>query len=878
MTVTATAGTPGPTGYATVQAALAAINAGTHQGAVTVWIMSSTAETSSALLNGSGVGSASYTSVLVLPNGTQTVTGNLASAPLIDLNGAKNVRIDGYNQLTLANTSTSATAATSPIRFISTTAGAGGAQNNIVANCNIQGSNTVALGTAGGNILFSTTTVSGTNVVGNNNNIIANNDIGPAGANLPLKCISAVGTTTNANTINTGNIITNNNIHDFFSATASNAAMDIRTGNTSYTIWNNRIYQTASRSFTTTAGLRYSGIVFSGSTGAGATGNWMYIASNTIGFANANGTGTTTITGGDSNGLQNEVRGIDLQGASSGTATQVYGNVISGINQTSSRSSTTTGLASFAGISASTAAGASATGEFDIGSNGGNTIGSLDGSSTIVINASSTTASTAPIFGVLAFSGSSDQVGNNKIGAITIQGTGTVTGFRGIFDGATAATTHAIYNNQIGGSGAGGAITDTQVGSYSLYGIQTSTAAVNIYGNTIQNMNGNSNGAGLVVGGGIVVSSTSTSAVSTVSRNTIFNLSNNSGTAQTSIYGMDLTMSTTAAVTANLVERNFVHSLMNTSTDTTSQLYGMIIRGANTTGTGSTTVQNNMVRLGVDASGNSITSGLLIRGIRDAAAGVGGNSNNSFYFNSVYIGGSGVVSSSNTHAFFSDQTTSATSPRNIKNNIFYNARSNGSGTGKNYAIQVAGTAPNPTGLTSNYNDLYATGTGGFVGSFNSVDQATLANWQAATGQDANSISADPLFVNPNGNAAAVNLHILTGSPAIGAGNPVTATLVSPLTGILNDFDNYARSTTTPTIGAVEYAAGPALQSVVSRFNHPGAGIFDLTLSTTSRVVEPRSDGTGNFTIVFNFDPMNSGNATSPPGRKREQRQLTAAAV
>lgn len=863
VTVVATAGTVGPTGYATLQAAFAAINAGTHQGNITVWIMASTTETTSCLLNGSGVGSASYSSILVLPNGTQTVSGAIAAgSPLIDLNGAKNVRIDGYNQLTLANTTVSATASTSTIRFISTTAGAGGAQNNTIANCSIQGSATAALGTAGGNILFSTTTVNGTVVVGNNNNIIANNDIGPAGGNLPLKCISAVGTTTNANTINTGNIIVNNNIHDFFSATASNAGMDIRTGNTSFSISGNRIYQTASRSFTTTAGLRYSGIVFSGSTGAGATGNWMYIVGNTIGFGAANGTGTTTISGGDASGLQNEVRGIDLQAGSTGTATQVYANTVSGINQTSSRVSTTTGLASFAGISASTAAGGSATGVFDIGSNGGNTIGSLDGSSTIVINASSTTASTAPVVGVLAQSGSGDFVGNNKIGAITIQGTGTVTGFRGIIDGATAATTHTVSNNFIGGSAAGGAITDTQVGSYALYGIQTSTAAVNIYGNTIQNINGNSNGAGLVVGGGIVVTSTSTSAVSTISRNNIFNLNNNSGTASTSIYGMDLTMSTTAAVTANLIERNMVHSFTNTSTDNTSQLYGMIIRGANTTGTISNTVQNNMVQLGLDSSGNPITSGLLIRGIRDAAAGTGGNTNNSFYFNSVYIGGNGVASSSNTHAFFSDQTTSATSPRNFKDNIFYNARSNASGAGKNYAIQFAGTAPNPTGLTSNNNDLYVTGTGGFVGSFNSVDQATLANWQAATGQDGSSISADPLFVNPNGTATTGNLHIAAGSPAIGAGVPVTATLASPLTGILNDIDNYIRSATTPTIGAAEFATAPALQSVVSRLTHGGAGPFDLTLSTSSRIIEPRADGTGNFTIVYNFSgPVTSGNAS-----------------
>jgi hypothetical protein len=59
---------------------------------------------------------------------------------------------------------------------------------------------------------------------------------------------------------------------------------------------------------------------------------------------------------------------------------------------------------------------------------------------------------------------------------------------------------------------------------------------------------------------------------------------------------------------------------------------------------------------------------------------------------------------------------------------------------------------------------------------------------------------------------------------------------------------------------------PMLQSVVSRMVHGGSGTFDLTLSTTSRVIEPRSAGNGNFTIVFNFDePVNSGNATVTSG-------------
>jgi len=187
-----------------------------------------------------------WTTLTIRPSGgaARTVSGTpAAGVPLINLNGASNVTIDGLNTggdaLTISNLSTSSTAGTSTIRFIN------GASDNTVTRCSILGSSTVAVGTAGGNVLFHTTTGGG-----NNNNTVSFNNIGPAGVDLPRKCISAVGTNTSAATQNTGNIIDSNNIFDFFSATASVSGIDIRTGNTNYTISNNRIYQTAPRTFT----------------------------------------------------------------------------------------------------------------------------------------------------------------------------------------------------------------------------------------------------------------------------------------------------------------------------------------------------------------------------------------------------------------------------------------------------------------------------------------------------------------------------------------------------------------------------------------------------------------------------------------------------
>jgi hypothetical protein len=137
---------------------------------------------------------------------------------------------------------------------------------------------------AGGTVLINTTATTG-----NSNNLISANNIGPAGANLPVKAITAVGTTTNNNTINRDNVIDGNNIFDFFGTGAvSTTGIDLRTGNLNFTISNNRIYQTATRTFTTTS-LRYAGITLVGTTGV--SGNFHTIRDNVIGFAAANGTG-----------------------------------------------------------------------------------------------------------------------------------------------------------------------------------------------------------------------------------------------------------------------------------------------------------------------------------------------------------------------------------------------------------------------------------------------------------------------------------------------------------------------------------------------------------------------------------------------------------
>jgi Cadherin-like beta sandwich domain/Calx-beta domain len=126
------------TQYANLGAAFTAINNGVHAGNITVSVTQAV-ESSTAVLNASGSGSASYTQVTITPSGPGAViTGDIAGA-VIKLNGADNVVIDGRisNQgRNLTVTNSSGQPGTAAIWLSSTGVGAG-ATNNTIRNLEI---------------------------------------------------------------------------------------------------------------------------------------------------------------------------------------------------------------------------------------------------------------------------------------------------------------------------------------------------------------------------------------------------------------------------------------------------------------------------------------------------------------------------------------------------------------------------------------------------------------------------------------------------------------------------------------------------------------------------------------------------------------------
>ncbi|MES2703095.1 MAG: T9SS type A sorting domain-containing protein [Bacteroidota bacterium] len=178
ISVTATAGVMGPTPYTTLNGAVNAINAGTHQGAVTVSVTANTTEFVQSILNSSGTGGASYTSILIKPAAaaTPTISGNITPA-ILQMRGSDNVTIDGSNtaggttrDLTMRNNSATAT---ETVIWISSATAADGATNNTIKNCNFQG---FSAGTTVSGILTGNTgAIGAAAIAANSNNTIQNN-------------------------------------------------------------------------------------------------------------------------------------------------------------------------------------------------------------------------------------------------------------------------------------------------------------------------------------------------------------------------------------------------------------------------------------------------------------------------------------------------------------------------------------------------------------------------------------------------------------------------------------------------------------------------------------------------------------------------------
>lgn len=696
-----------------------------------------------------------------------TITSNNATATC-NFDGGDYYIFDGRpggagsnKYLKIANTNASCA-----LRFIND------ATNNITRYCELTSETTTA---TVGIINFSTTSGS----TGNDDNTIDNCNIHPA-SGTTVTAIYGGGT---SGKTNGGNIISNSNFYDFFNGTGNSYGLNISSNNDGWTITGNSFYQTATR-INTSPGSHYAMFI-----NPAATGGGFIVSNNYIGGSTANAGGGAWTMG--STSYNTPVYGIYIN-ASGGSTNSVQGNTIANM-------AISTANGSMSGIYINN-------GSTDIGTTSGNTIGdNSTGSITI-------TTSYSGLVNYMIYatppSASTVNIYNNTIGSITAIGTSAnvsagvtgiyVTGSTGIFTVSGNTIGNASTANSINASTA-----SISAGKQKVIGIHGQLSSnpngFRVINNTIANLNNN-----CTPDGGSTPNQTwgifAYQVLDTITGNTIRNLS--SGADVYGIYGNH-------TVANAYVANNTIHSLSSTYTGTTTVIaagissgpqssityYGNLVHSITAAGTGTVniyglhsltgstnTIANNMIRVGIDAAGSSVTSGYTIYGIYEQTG--PGN----YYHNSVYVGGTGVAGSGSTAAYY---TAVGAVTREILNNIFVNNRSNGAGSGSHYAFRFGSTLGT---LTMNNNIFYASGTGGIMGRQSSTDYSTLSSWQSASSQDANSINEDPLYNNATGNASAVNLHLLSNSPAESAGTTVASVTL--------DYDGQTRSGLTPIdIGA-----------------------------------------------------------------------------
>jgi len=775
--------------YATLQDAFAAVNAGTHQGVITITITGNTAETASAVLNASGTGSASYTSVSIQPSGgsTRTVSGNIAG-PLVDFNGADNVSINGLNSggnaLTFTNTSTSGVPGTSTIRFINS------AIDNTLQNCTIQGSGTSAVD---GVIDFTAGS--------NTGNIISGNTITAAGANTPINGIYSAGTSNSAITVGS------NNIQDYYNAVSGSAGIFIASGSSTWTITDNKFFQTSAR--TALAGATHRAIYI-------VTGGGYNISNNVIGYANSSKTGTTQYLG----AFANRFTGIEL--SVNATTSSVQNNEIAGVSMnTTSAASASGGI--FSGIYI-------ASGNVNVGNTTGNKIGVL---SSGPISITCATSSGGSIYGISAAASGSYLIQNNTVTAFAITSATPAIGytFYGIF--ISGSGNYTVSSNTIGSAGTANAVTVGSTGSttaacyinaISCSATGTVTIGGSGAGNTIANLSLTvAAGATGIVNG--INYSVSSGAVD-ISNNQIFGLSANNST------GVINGITTNNGAPAN-IGKNKIYDL--SVSGTAAVVNGIIVNGS----AGATVnIFNNILG---DLKAVNITNNIAPNSIQGINIASTVNITANVYYNTVYLTGT----ASGTTAFGSAALYANTAPAlTLRNNILIN-NTTPKGTGKAVVLQFSGTTLTNFAAASNNNLFYA----GTPSSSNLIffdgtnsDQSLASYKTRVSTRESASVSADLTTAFLSTTGSNVNfLHL----------NPATANAAesggATISGFTDDYDGNVRGGT-PDIGADEFsgitcAALPVLTGIATAAPYyggdvitvNGTGLLGVTVATINGV-------------------------------------------
>ena len=388
--------------------------------------------------------------------------------------------------------------------------------------------------------------------------------------------------------------------------------------------------------------------------------------------------------------------------------------------------------------------------------------------------------------------------------------TATTTNFAGIVINGSLTTTATSGNN----GNYNMIMNNTIVGGYYgvyMYGSSTAGAqnlANEVRNNIVQEVHGYSIYA--IYQSGVVISKNNISRP----------------TRTTSLSGAAGVYLTTGSINS-LVEKNRIHNMFDGQTASTSTFYGIYVAADGTAGN-ENRIENNLV---YNIAGDGIQYGIYNSGAAYMLA----------YHNTISLDNTNSTAGA-TYGFY--QTTSDVGIQ-FKNNIVTVTRG---GSGAKYAI-YKNTATTP--LVSNHNVLYvnSSGSGAQAIGFQASAQASLTDWQTASGQDSSSVSLDPMYINPGS-----EVFEPTSSLVNNIGTPV---------GVLTDIRDSARSATLPDAGAYEFSVlTPGLNVGAETLVTPPQGRGGCY--TNSETVTIRIRNTSTSTINFANNPVTvTTNVTGP---------------
>ncbi|MFZ1369181.1 MAG: hypothetical protein WAR78_02300, partial [Ferruginibacter sp.] len=377
----------------------------------------------------------------------------------------------------------------------------------------------------------------------------------------------------------------------------------------------------------------------------------------------------------------------------------------------------------------------------------------------------------------------------------------------------TSPFTSHIYNNTVTGN----SLTGT---SGSLYCLYQSGAVVNegkIYGNTITGNTKTSTGTMYCL-----YNSPASTSTNDVYSNII---SGNSGSGTLNgIYQ-----------NAGLVTNIFKNQVFNqSSSGATGIVYGMTVAAGPLT----TNIFNNFISDLKSPAGDAAADG--VRGINITSTTA--NSSINVDYNTIYLNAtSSGVNFSTSGVYHTYSATATSGSLTMRNNILVNMSTpNGTGIVTAFRRSAATSLVNFNEATNN-NDYYA-GTPAanrliYYDGTNS-DQ-TLAAYQArVTPRDINSISELPPFTNVS--TPPYDLHISGSSGVSNAGTPVA--------GITTDIDNDTRNTTTPDIGADEFASASGIDLRATNLVNPTVKNCYSTTETVTIQIQNNSSVTHDFSV------------------------------